>query len=65
MKKVLKKLSIILPILVILTLGVVGVCYFNEIRTLLSLKPIEGTNLYTMEYFSDYPRFQIKSDDQM
>ncbi len=54
MKKVLKKLSIILPILVILTLGVVGVCYFNEIRTLLSLKPIEGTNLYTMEYFSDY-----------
>ena len=54
MKKVLKKISIILPILVILTLGVVGICYFNEIRTLLSLKPIEGTNLYTMEYVSDY-----------
>ena len=54
MKKVLKKISIILPILVILTLCVVGICYFNEIRTVLSLKPIEGTNLYTMEYVSDY-----------
>ena len=54
MKKILKKISIIVPVIVILALSVVGICYFNEIRTLLSVKPIEGTNLYTMEYVSDY-----------
>lgn len=54
MKKALKIISYVLPLLVILTLGIVGVCYFDEIRSILSLKPIEGTNLYTMEYVADY-----------
>lgn len=54
MKKALKILSYVLSLLVLVTLGFVGVRYFNEIRTLTSLKLVEGTNLYTMEFFSDY-----------
>ena len=54
MKKALKIISYIIPLLVVLTLGFVGICYFDELRTLISVKPVEGTNLYTMEYFSDY-----------
>lgn len=54
MKKALKIISYIIPLLVVLTLGFVGICYFDELRTLISVKPVEGTNLYTMEYFADY-----------
>ena len=54
MKKALKVISYVIPIIVVLVLGFVGIRYFDEIRTLISVKLIEGTNLYTMEYFSDY-----------
>ncbi len=54
MKKALKIISYVLSVLVLCTLGFVGIRYFNEIRTLSSLKLVEGTNLYTMEFFSDY-----------
>ena len=54
MKKTVKILSYTLSGIVLLMFCFVGVRYFNEIRTLTSLKLVEGTNLYTMEYFSDY-----------
>ncbi len=54
MKKALKIISYVIPLLVVLTLGFVGIRYFDELRTLISVKLVEGTNLYTMEYFSDY-----------
>lgn len=54
MKKVLKIITYVIPLLVVLTLGFIGIRYFNEIRTLVSMNLVEGTNLYTMEYFSDY-----------
>ncbi len=54
MKKALKIVSYVLSLLVIFSLGFVSVKYFNEIRTLASLKLVEGTKLYTMEFFSDY-----------
>ena len=54
MKKFIKILSYTLSGIVLVLLCFCGVRYFNEIRTLTSLKLVEGTNLYTMEYFSDY-----------
>lgn len=54
MKKALKIISYVIPLLVVFTLGFIGIRYFDEIRTLISVKMVEGTNLYTMEYFSDY-----------
>lgn len=54
MKKVLKIITYVIPLLVVLTLAFFGIKYSSEIRTLLSIKKVEGTNLYTMEYFSDY-----------
>lgn len=54
MKKALKIISYVIPLLVVFALGFIGIRYFNEIRTLISVKMVEGTNLYTMEYFSDY-----------
>ncbi len=54
MKKALKIISYVLSLLVLFTVGFVGIRYFKEIRTLSSLKLIEGTDLYTMEFFSDY-----------
>ena len=41
-------------LLVVAVLCVSGVCYFNELRTLLSVSLVEGTDLYTMEYYADY-----------
>ena len=54
MRKTLKIISYVLSVLVLCTLGFVGIRYFDEIRTLTSLKLVEGTNLYTMEFFSNY-----------
>ncbi len=54
MKKTFKIISYILFALVLFSLGFAAVRYFDEIRTMSSLKPIEGTDLYTMEFFSDY-----------
>ena len=54
MKKALKIISYVLSVLVLLTISFVGIKYFDELRTLSSLKMMEGTNLYTMEFFSDY-----------
>lgn len=54
MKKVLRIISYVVLLVIVLTVLVVGVLYFDEMRTLISLKLVEGTNLYTMEYFSDY-----------
>ena len=54
MRKILKIISYVLSVLVICTIGFVGIRYFDEIRTLTSLKLVEGTNLYTMEFFSNY-----------
>ncbi|MDE7389736.1 MAG: linear amide C-N hydrolase [Lachnospiraceae bacterium] len=54
MKKALRIISYVVPMLVVLAVACVGIMYFNEIRTLLSMSLVEGTNLYTMEYFSDY-----------
>lgn len=54
MKKAFKIISYALVAVLLLTFSVVGVRYFSEIRTLSSLKPIEGTDLYTMEFFADY-----------
>lgn len=54
MKKALKIITYVIPLLVVLTLAFIGIRYFNEIRTLFSMTKVEGTNLYTMEYFSDY-----------
>lgn len=54
MKKALKIITYVIPLLAVLTLGFIGIKYYDEIRTLFSMKMVEGTNLYTMEYFSDY-----------
>lgn len=54
MKKALKVISYVLSLLVLFTVGFVSVKYFDEIRTLTSLKLVEGTKLYTMEFFADY-----------
>ena len=54
MKKALKIISYVFGVLVLCAVGFVGIRYFDEIRTLTSLKLVEGTNLYTMEFFSDY-----------
>ncbi|MBQ3692225.1 MAG: linear amide C-N hydrolase [Clostridia bacterium] len=54
MRKTLKIISYFLSVLVLFTIGFVSVRYYSEIRTLTSLKLVEGTNLYTMEFFSDY-----------
>ena len=54
MKRAFKVMSYVLVGLLIVTLAAAGVCYYAEIRTISSLKPIEGTDLYTMEFFADY-----------
>ena len=54
MKKAFKIVSYALVAVILLTFSFVGVRYFDEIRTMSSLKPIEGTDLYTMEFFADY-----------
>ncbi len=54
MKKAMKVISYILVAALLMTLGFAAVRYYPEIRTISSLKPIEGTNLYTMECFADY-----------
>ncbi len=54
MKKVLKTATYAIMLIILLTAIVLGVLYFNELRTLISVNMVEGTNLYTMEYFSDY-----------
>ncbi len=54
MKKAMKAVSYVLVALLVVTLSAAAVIYMPEIRTMSSLKPIEGTNLYTMEYFADY-----------
>ena len=54
MKKALKVISYLLVAVLLITFGTAAVFYYPEIRTMSSLKPIEGTNLYTMECFADY-----------
>ena len=54
MKKIIKRISTVMLLLVVAVLCVSGVCYFNELRTLLSVSLVEGTDLYTMEYYADY-----------
>lgn len=54
MKKIIKRAGYFFSAVLIIVLSFFGIKYFNEIRTLTTLKLIEGTNLYTMEYFSDY-----------
>ena len=54
MKKAFKTISYILSALVLITIGAVAVKYHSEIRTMSSLQAIEGTDLYTMEFFADY-----------
>jgi len=54
MKKIIKRISSVILLLVVLLLCVSGICYFNELRTLLSVSLVEGTGLYTMEYYADY-----------
>lgn len=54
MKKIFKRISSAILLLVVLLLCVSGVCCFNELRTLLSVSLVEGTDLYTMEYYADY-----------
>lgn len=54
MRKVLKIISYVITVLVILSVGFVSVYYYPEIRTISSFKAIEGTDLYTMEFFADY-----------
>lgn len=54
MKKTLKIISYVLTGVVLLTICTAGVLYYSEIRTLSSLQSVEGTDLYTMEYFADY-----------
>lgn len=54
MKKAVKIISYVVVAALLLTASVAGVRYFPELRTMGSLKPIEGTDLYTMEFFADY-----------
>lgn len=54
MKNALKIIGYIVGSTFILIVAFLGFRYFPEIRTMTSLTPIEGTNLYTMEFFSDY-----------
>lgn len=54
MKKALKIMTYVVPLLIVTVLLVFGIWHFDDLRTLTSVKMIEGTNLYTMEYFSDY-----------
>ncbi len=54
MKKALKILGYLVGSTLIVAAAFFGIRYFPELRTMTSLRPVEGTNLYTMEYFSDY-----------
>lgn len=54
MKKAVKIISYVVVVSLLLSVSVVGVRFFPELRTMGSLKPIEGTDLYTMEFFADY-----------
>ncbi len=54
LKKVIKTAVYALMLLLFVAVTVFGVLYFDEIRTLISVNMVEGTDLHTMEYFSDY-----------
>ena len=54
MKKSLKILGYIIGSTIIVIIAFIGIRFAPELRTLSSLRPVEGTDLYTMEYFSDY-----------
>ena len=54
MKKAVKIISYVVVVSLLLSVSFVGVRFFPELRTMGSLKPIEGTDLYTMEFFADY-----------
>ena len=53
-KKVLKITGYVVGGALLTALVTLMAIYYSEIRTMASLTAIEGTGLYTMEYFSDY-----------
>ena len=54
MKRAFKIISYVIVALLLFSVSFAVIRYYDEIKTMTSLKPIEGTNLYTMEFFADY-----------
>lgn len=54
MKKILLRILTILLIIPLLLIGAVGLRYSDELKTLASIRHIENTSLFTMEYTGDY-----------
>jgi hypothetical protein len=52
--KAIKKICIILCCVIILLVLAAGILFFNEIRTLASLKKIDIYSMYQMTYYGDY-----------
>ena len=52
--KILKWILIVLLALVVAVVGSVAVIYRGELKTLLSIEQVEGTDFFTMEYSGDY-----------
>lgn len=53
-EKLTKRIGAGTGLLILLLLVTAGVLFFNEIRTLVSLKELDGHPFYTMTYYGDY-----------
>lgn len=54
MKKILKRIILILACFLIVAVFAVGALFFNELRSLSSLKKVDDHPMYTMTYYGDY-----------